>query len=1027
MSAEEEKLTQKPPNNSVPDGQPQVDVVGNRRVRVRLPGWQVKLLCVIVAILVVLLLVLTGIASYYGAAYQRCEKESANEAIESDSWDSAFEFGESLDESARKPAAVRNVRLPFDVLPRFYNLRLQVRLHKDDTPRFCFNGSVVIKIYCTSSTDSIFVHAFHNLNVSLDLIKVETLLDDDSEGSNVQIKKITYDNDLQWYHILLQSKLEAGQFYRVTFGQFWSPLQTELKGWYLSSYDEGNVKKHLATSQLQPTDARRVFPCWDEPAFKAQFQVTLIRNKDYHSLSNMGLEKTISLGNNWYADVFYPTVNTSTYVLAFVVSQFAPLSATDSKGRNFTVWARPDVIHMAQYALETGRKIIHFFENYFEVPYPLQKTDMIAVPDFAAGAMENWGLMIYREPTMLWDPETGTAHSQQKVATVISHEIAHQWFGNLVTLTWWDDLWLNEGFASFAEVIGVHHVHPKWGMDEQTLVENTHKVLINDAMPSSRPIVQNVNYPTEINSIFDVISYSKGASVLRMMESFLGQETFRLGIKKYLSNHKFRNTVEDDLWKSLAEAAKSRGLDLDLKAIMDTWLRQMNYPLVTVEPIGHGLFQFNQSRYLDSAHFTSMKSVSPYNFEWQIPLTYGTPASENWEENEVIWLKTKSMIHRVDIDPDQWYVFNIKQAGFYRVNYPESNWRRLTQQLIENHTAIPISSRTQIIDDLFCLANRGNVSYEIFLNLTKYLEKEDAFVPWEAARRIFGYLLRMLSMDSAFGNLQAYIRTLVDRELRTVDWETMLETENHMKHLLRGSLAKLACRVGHRVCVTRAKQLYADWMAGNHTNRIPPSLRPTVYCTAIQWGGQLEWQFLHNQLKTVNRDDELSNIRYALPCTRDAWLLNEYITSLLSRQPAEQSEITEAISHVAHNPMGQIILWDHIREEWQQMISELDKDDKKVVKNTAVLNLLRIFSKRINMIHSIPSPQEIEVYYQFLEALHIVGMGKTASTKNTKLLFQRHFRDIFKRSESNLNWIQQHRDEIKGWLSKQVTDNSILL
>ncbi|OON21510.1 hypothetical protein X801_02592 [Opisthorchis viverrini] len=160
-----------------------------------------------------------------------------------DSWDSAFEFGETLDEGARKPAAVRNVRLPYDVLPRFYSLRLQVRLHKDDTPRFCFNGSVVIKIYCTSSTDSIFVHAFHNLNVSLDLIKVETLLDDDSEGSNVQIKKITYDNDLQWYHILLQSKLEAGQFYRVTFGQFWSPLQTELKGWYLSSYDEGNVKK----------------------------------------------------------------------------------------------------------------------------------------------------------------------------------------------------------------------------------------------------------------------------------------------------------------------------------------------------------------------------------------------------------------------------------------------------------------------------------------------------------------------------------------------------------------------------------------------------------------------------------------------------------------------------------------------------------------------------------------------------------------------------------------------------------------
>ncbi|CAH8291920.1 unnamed protein product, partial [Heterobilharzia americana] len=522
--------------------------------------------------------------------------------------------------------------------------------------------------------------------------------------------------------------------------------------------------------------------------------VSLIRQKEYHSLSNMALERTEVLYGNWYMDVYEPSVNMSTYLLGFVVSQFASIRGIDSKGRNFTVWARPDKIHSARYAMEIGKQIIGFFEDYFELSYPLKKTDMVAVPDFAAGAMENWGLMIYREATMLWDPNYGTAATQQKVATVISHEIAHQWFGNLVTLKWWDDLWLNEGFASFAEYIGVDHVHPEWGMDEQFLLDDIQKV-------NSTCLLSN-----EINEIFDPISYNKGASVLRMMESFMGRNAFRAGVKNYLNQNKYKNTVHEDLWRALTEAAKLVGKDVNVKSVMDTWMKQMNYPLVIVQRINNGLFQFEQKHYLEPPDAKAAKNPSPYNFTWKIPLTYGSSKTNNWDEADVIWMMNKTMTQTLDVQPNSWYLFNIKQAGFYRVHYADNNWELLTEQLYKDYRAIPLHSRTQILDDLFNLANRAAVSYTVYLNLTKYLKKEDQYVAWETTRRALSYLDRMLAMDENYGAFQAYLRILVDEPLKLIDWTTMREDTDHMKHMLRLTLTRLACQAEHYSCVKMVKE-----------------------------------------------------------------------------------------------------------------------------------------------------------------------------------------------------------------------------
>ncbi|KAF7262094.1 hypothetical protein EG68_00668 [Paragonimus skrjabini miyazakii] len=1015
-SPEVEKLTKNPPVNSMSDGQTDVSFSEGRARRRRHVRVQLGLFYGIITLLLILLLFATGMAVYYGVSYQCCEKQADERICKKSMQTNLSDSIDHLmtDDTRKRPT--RSVRIPHHVLPKWYDVRLQVHLHSGHPKHFFYNGSVSVKIYCQESTDVILVHAYMQLNVSLDKITVHLWTDDEqkpAEDTSLKIENISYDEEMQWFRIKLEEKLQIGKYYRLNFEQFRSHLRPDLKGWYLSSYEEGGHKKYLATSQLQPTDARRVFPCWDEPIFKAKFKITIVRNKEYISLSNMALERSVKLPDDWIADEFRPTVNTSTYLLAFVVCQFKSMSAVDSKGRNFTVWARPELIHAAKYALEIGQKIIRFFEDYYEVDYPLEKTDMVAVPDFLAGAMENWGLIIYREATMLWDPKTGTAAGRQKVATVVSHEIAHQWFGNLVTLSWWDDLWLNEGFASFVENIGVDHVHPEWRMDEQFLLEDVQKALGHDATSSSRPVIQSVHFPKEINELFDAISYNKGASVLRMMESFLGRDTFRLGLRNYLQEFKFKNTVHDDLWRSLTEAARITGKDVDVKSVMETWLMQMNYPLVTAERIGTNLFKLNQSHYLDNPENNPPENSSRFNFQWQIPINVGTPSSSNWGEDQVIWLKNKSMVVEIDIDPSSWYVLNLRQAGFYRVHYADNNWEALTKQLLSDYKAIPVHSRAQIIDDLFSLANRGNVPYSVFLNMTKYLSNEEDYVTWETATRTLRTLTRLLAFDSSYGALLAYIRKLVDRVINQVDWNMMTENENHLKNLVRASVVKLACQVGHRDCVSRAKSLYSTWMADNSTNPIPPSLRPAIYCTAIDAGGQLEWRFLYRQLKYTERDEEASGIRPSLACTRDIWIMKEYINSLLTQDNLDTHDLQESLSLLATTPLGTLVMWEHIREMWKR--AEIENDKRVSIPVGVIQHIFKSMSKRASTLNVVPLPEELMDFE-----------GAVFSQSDRKIL-ERSFRDIHKRADQNYKWVKTHRDVIHRWLEENVPTEDMLL
>ncbi|CAH8834824.1 unnamed protein product [Trichobilharzia szidati] len=404
----------------------------------------------------------------------------------------------------------KNIRLPQTVFPHFYDLRLQVHIHGNaDTQDFYFNGSVTTKIQCLAATAELFIHAYPNLNVSMDQIRIYSDNKEDVRKSEIPIQRISYDKDAEWYHIQLKDALQPNASYKLIFGQFNSSLTYEPVGFYLSRYAENGTYKYLASTQFEATHARRVFPCWDEPGFKAVFQVTIIRHKDFYTLSNMPVNNTVALYADWRQDQFQPSVKMSSYLLAFVVSQFHGLHAVDSKGRNFTVWTRPEKIESARYALDIGRRLLAYFENYFGVPYPLPKMDMVALPNFYSDAMENWGLIICRENGLLWNPSTGAAASKLLVTVTIAHEISHQWLGNLVTMKWWNNLWLKEGFANFFEYIGTDFIQPHWKVDRHFIINDMQGAMISDVSIESHPVINSAEYPGEIEDIFDPITYSK--------------------------------------------------------------------------------------------------------------------------------------------------------------------------------------------------------------------------------------------------------------------------------------------------------------------------------------------------------------------------------------------------------------------------------------------------------------------------------------------------------------------------------------
>ena len=472
--------------------------------------------------------------------------------------------------------------------------------------------------------------------------------------------------------------------------------------------------------------------------------------------------------------------------------------------------------------------------------------------------MENWGLITYRETSLLYSDTESSSRSKQWVAIVVAHELAHQWFGNLVTMQWWNDLWLNEGFASWMEYKGVDQIQPDWDMMEQFWSAKMLPALHLDCLVSSHPVSVPVKDPKEIEAIFDAISYKKGSSIIHMLESVIGSDDLRSGLKDYLSEHKFSNAITKDLWRSLSKSSKS---GVDVEKMMSTWTLQMGYPLITFTKKDAGGWCLKQTRFLTSAQLNTTdpsKPDSKYNYTWEVPVNYVT---DKGKKKEVfLHANSNTTSTQVEMQPfDKWFKANINGSGYYRVQYPLDIWQELSSQLNSDHTVFSSIDRAQLIDDSFSLMRAGLLEETVPLSLIKYLKNERSLVPWEVAIHHLSLLSELFRETDARGYLNKFILSLINPTYRELGWE---DTGSHLDKLLRGHILKFAVEAEHKDARDKAKEMFTKLRQDEKS--VPANLRNLVYSVGIMTGDEGDWRWCYDKYSSTNIPSERALLLNAL-------------------------------------------------------------------------------------------------------------------------------------------------------------------
>ncbi|ESO89719.1 hypothetical protein LOTGIDRAFT_218512 [Lottia gigantea] len=741
----------------------------------------------------------------------------------------------------------KDVRLPSFVIPKSYKLIMHPNISKSE-----YHGEVTIDLEVKKETDFIVFHAidFNITNYSVT-----------SNDKTISVKKHLQYETFEQFYLQLERKIQPSENLKLSV-MFKGELKPKLHGFYKSSYKtKAGEQRHIAVTHFEPTDAREAFPCFDEPAFKATFELSITRDSQHITLFNMPLKSSENQANGLIVDHYETSKRMSTYLVAFVVCDFGHIHKTTKDGVKVRVYAPKDMIYQADFALDAAVKILEYYNTFFGVPYPLPKQDLIAIPDFQAGAMENWGLITYRLSALLFDPKTSSLTSKQWVATVVAHELAHQWFGDLVTMKWWDDLWLNEGFASYVEYLGADIVLPEFRMNDQFLLKDFQLGLNLDSLSTSHPIQVHVSNPDQINEIFDTISYNKGSSLLRMLRFSLGEEEFKNGLSSYLEKYQFGNAETKDLWQSLQSES-----NLNVKDIMDTWTLQMGYPLVTVKHTDNTV-TLSQERYLfNKQQPEKSEFTSPYNYKWYIPFTYVTDKSPSTKKT--IWMNKTSVTIPFD-SSSRWIKGNFGVNGFYRVDYGDI-WHELILQLRNNHQLFDKADRAGLLDDVYMLSRSDKVDVTTALDMTQYLEKENDYIVWSTVTSgQFNYLFSQLRYEESYSDLQAYVQKLINKQIKIVGWK---DDGDILKKYLRTLILNLAERVGHKDTIKEGKAQFKKWK--DNRESINQNLTSVILTIGIKYGDRADWDFVWNRYKQTQVPSERDLLVRVLTETQDVHVIN---------------------------------------------------------------------------------------------------------------------------------------------------------
>ncbi|RVE71361.1 hypothetical protein OJAV_G00051250, partial [Oryzias javanicus] len=822
------------------------------------------------------------------------------------------------DTTTPSPTPPPIMRLPKTLVPELYEISLQTYFYSriieevnvtSPNQSTLFTGNVTIHFNTVQKTDLIYLHC-RNLDVT------HPRLFNKDYNIGIKVKSMTqYHNQSEFLVIQLEEYLQAKMNFSL-FLSFEGQMSTYLESLYVSTYTEAypyrdyevnsDMQRYAVATHLKPTQARTLFPCFDEPELKAVFKLTLIHRAGTTALGNSDKEASNLIGE-WKNTRFSPTQKMSTYLFGFTLSEFksttSPLSRVTVK-----TYARPEAILAghARYAANISGKILQFYENRFEINYQPIKLDQVALPDLVSTTMENWGLITYQEASLLYQEGMSSLLHKEEVATVIAHGLAHHWFGNLVTMGWWNDVWLNEGLATYMSYFAVEHVEPGFKIKDVAVMKDLHEALKQDALTTSRPLTVtqgDIQTPSEVKEMFDTITYSKGAMLLRMLAGFVGETAFDLGVKTYLKAFRGATAETEDLWQHI-EAARSVKNSFTVPRVMKPWTEQQGYPVININTTSGEIVQ---------KHFLFNGSVTS-SYWWYIPIRFMRGDSEP----SSIWLEVPGPVKKEEfISTKNWVLANTDCLGFYRVNYNLENWQHLLQQLENNPDRIPLMNRGQLIDDAFNLARANQLHVTVALNFTSFLRNEREFIPWESAVRNLEYFFMMFDRSQVYGLMQEYLRSQVTDLYEFFANDTMASVVPKTHSLQHSQILaiKVACSNGLPECMEMVDTKFGDWIY-NDTNNIHVNLRSTIYCQALALGGQMEWNFAWEKFLSSSDSSEKDQLRHALSCTRQTWLLNRLLEYSLDPDKIRLTDVASVVNDVAENPAGQALAWNFIRAHW---------------------------------------------------------------------------------------------------------------
>jgi len=857
------------------------------------------------------------------------------------------------------------VVLPETARPSKYRIKLQ-----PDLKNFTFDGEQSVDLLILEATSTIVLN-------SIDLEISNTTLH--ANGTTLTSKSVTIDKDAETATLEFGETIQPGDA-RLEM-VFTGGLNDKLMGFYRSEYtSQDGETRYLATTQFEPTDARRAFPCWDEPAKKATFEVTLVFSDEYQAVSNTPVVEEAVPGPGLKSVRFAETPIMSTYLLVFIVGNLTSIKERADGGTTVGVWTTPGKEDQASFALDTSVKLLSYFNEYFGIPYPLPKLDHIAIPDFAAGAMENWGAVTYRETALLVDPDNSSAGTRQRVAEVIAHEMAHMWFGDLVTMEWWDDLWLNESFASWMGNKAVDWLFPEWEMWTQFVNMDTNRALSLDGLKNSHPIEQAVKNPAEVSQLFDAISYSKGASVIRMLENFLGEESFRKGLNRYLSSHMYDNARTEDLWSAL-ETESGR----PVTAIMDSWVKQMGYPVLQVESDrtgGQTTLSVTQERFVYDRLLGDGEPDSDSDNEvWRVPVS----ASQGSEESAVTVMDGRQTQIDVPGSGDGWVKLNPLQTGFFRVNYSTEDWQRLVPAIesLELHA----TDRLGVQNDAYALSRAGLLPVTQFLSLAQAYKNEDDASVWSDLASNLRDIEQLISDEAIHPAYQGFAREIFGPAARKIGWEPK-SGEGHLDALLRSTVLSQAGSYHDPDVTAQASERFQKYLQDRET--LAPNLRGVVFALAAQSGGK----DVYDQIWGLEGETDLAEekIRLLMSLTRfqRPELLNSTLADSLSAKVRSQDSIT-LVAGVAANPKGRDLAWEFVKDNWAEF------DRRYGGGGFGLMRLVSICSH----FNSQEKADEVDSFF----AEHPAPAA------------ERTIRQALERVRLNIKWLEQNRQELTDWFA----------